>query len=191
MPASLAHFADRPYQSDAHGQIRGEIAAVIPHPLWLRDINIRAGLVALEPDWHAEMVAMARGKDVNNQAPGDGADKIWNRLRFRSSTEIKIAEALDKKGVLFFPLCRARLNGPQGRVIREPDFLICHRGKWGILEVDGAPYHPRQRTTQDHERDRLFKQHGIRTVTHYDSTECYFTPEKVVSEFLAILDKAY
>lgn len=179
------------YQSDVQAQIRGAIAAVIPHPLWLREINIRAGLVTLEPDWHAEMVAMARGKDVNNQAPGDGADKVWNYLRFRSATEVKIAEALERRGVLFLPLCRARLNSPQGRITREPDFLICHEGKWGILEVDGEPYHPPQRTVHDHERDRLFQQHGVRVVSHFDSTDCYFTPEKVVGDFLALLDRAY
>lgn len=179
------------YQNVVHDQIRKAIAAVIPHPLWLRDLNIRAGLVTLEPDWHAEMVAMARGKDVNNQAPGDGAGRVWNRLRFRSATEIKIAEALDKRGVLFFPLCRARLNGPLGRVNREPDFLICQDGKWGILEVDGEPYHPPQRTVHDHERDRLFQQHGVRVASHFDATDCFVTPDKVVSEFLTILNQAY
>jgi hypothetical protein len=183
------HLSD--YRSEIRGKVWGAILAILPPRFWLSTFQIRAGLVELEPDWLAEMVAMARGKDVNNQAPGDGADKVWNRLRFRSATEVKIAEALDRRGVLFFPLCRARLNSPQGRVNREPDFLVCHDGKWGILEVDGEPYHPPQRTVHDHERDRLFQQHRVRVVSHFDSTDCYFTPEKVVGDFLALLDRAY
>lgn len=187
--AAYDHLSD--IRTPIFNQVWNAVAALIPPPLWLQEIKIRAGLVELEPDWHAEMLAMARGKDVNNQAPGDGANKVWNRLRFRSATEVKIAAALDKRGLLFFPLCRARLNGPLGRVNREPDFLICDDGRWGILEVDGEPYHPPQRTTQDHERDRLFQQHGVRVVSHFDSTECFVTPDKVVSDFLAILRQAY
>ena len=147
--------------------------------------------MTIEPDWHAEMVEMARGKTVDNQAADSGAGRMWNRLRFRSATEVKIAEALDRAGVLFFPLCKGRLNDPHGRVNREPDFLVCKDGKWGILEVDGEPYHPPQRTVHDHERDRLFQRHGIRLAQHYDSTDCYVTPDEVVAEFLALLDRAY
>jgi hypothetical protein len=179
------------YKNEIYNQVWAAISAVLPYPLYLRGMNIRAGLVALEPDWHAEMVELASGKCVDNQAADAGACRIWNRLRFRSATEIKIAEALDKAKVLFFPLSRARLNGPTGRVNREPDFLVCKDGKWGILEVDGEPYHPPQRTVHDHERDRLFQQHGIRLVQHYDSTDCYVTPDKVVGEFLALLARAY
>jgi hypothetical protein len=178
-------------RNGVYKKVWSAVSTVLPHSLYLNEINIRAGLVTLEPDWHAEMVELASGKSVDNQAADAGASRIWNRLRFRSATEIKIAEALDKAKVLFFPLSRARLNGPTGRVNREPDFLVCKDGKWGILEVDGEPYHPPQRTVHDHERDRLFQQHGIRLVQHYDSTDCYVTPDKVVAEFLALLARAY
>ena len=83
----------------------------------------------------------------------------WGNLRFRSQSEVRIAKALDAVWVLFLPNCLARLNSNFGRFTKEADFLVCANGKWGILEVDG-PFHPR--AADDHERDRLFQQHGIR-----------------------------
>ncbi len=115
---------------------------------------------------------------------------IWNDLRFRSKSEIKIAEALDRVSVLFYPNCKARLDTPQGRDNKESDFLVFYKGKWGILEVDGEEWHPPSRTVHDHKRDRLFKAHGICIVEHYDATECFEKPNDVVQEFLEILSRA-
>jgi hypothetical protein len=171
-------------------QVHKAIGAVLSVAYWLEPLTIRAELITVEPNWHAELLEMARGTSIHNQAAPAKNPQIWQGLRFRSRTEIKIAEALDQAGVLFFPLGMARLNAPGGRVNREPDFLICKDGKWGILEVDGEPYHPPQRTVHDHERDRLFHNHGVRLIQHYDSTDCYTTPKKVVGEFLRLLEKA-
>ena len=121
---------------------------------------------------------------------GINAPHEWKGFYFRSQTEIKISEALDKAGVLFYPNCKARLNTPKGRDGKETDFLVFYQGKWGILEVDGEPWHPPSRTVHDHERDRLFKGHGIRIVEHYDATRCWNEADKVVQEFLEILSKA-
>src|SRR5260221_503562 len=107
-----------------------------------------------------------------------------------SASSFKIAEALDKANVLFLPNCKARLGIPSSRENREADFLICTDGKWGILEVDGEPFHPPSRTVYDHERDRLFRSHGIRVVEHYDATKCYNEPDTVVQEFLQMLNKS-
>jgi uncharacterized protein YjbI with pentapeptide repeats len=129
---------------------------------------------------------------TNNEITNQGvkAPYEWNNLYFRSKTEIKIAEALDRSGVLYYPNCKARLNTHEGRNGRESDFLVFYIGKWGILEVDGEPWHPPSRTVHDHERDRLFKAHGIRIVEHYDATRCWNQPDKVVQEFLEILSQA-
>jgi hypothetical protein len=121
---------------------------------------------------------------------GVNARHRWNDLRFRSQPEIKIAEALDKAGVLFYPNCKARISTPLGREGKETDFLVFYQGKCGILEVDGEPWHPPSRTVHDHERDRLFKVHGIRVVEHYDATRCSQQPDEVVREFLEILKQA-
>jgi very-short-patch-repair endonuclease len=88
---------------------------------------------------------------------------------------------------MFLPNCMARLNGIGGRVNREPDFLVCDGGRWGILEVDGDEFHPPTRTAQDHERDRLFLSHGVRLVQHFDAVDCFTTPRNVVEDFLHLL----
>lgn len=112
----------------------------------------------------------------------------WEHLRFRSLTETRIAEELDRRKVLFFPNCIARL-GFKERENREPDFLVCYEGKWGILEVDGEDSHPQGRAAKDHERDRLFKLHGILLVEHFDASECWENADGVVKKFLELLRK--
>jgi hypothetical protein len=187
----IAHELLSDATTEIYGQVHKAVKAVLPDDLWLEYISIGAELLDIAPDWHAELLELIRGKSIHNQAAGADNAKTWQGFRFRSVTEIRIAEALDKANVLFFPLPKGRLNGPRGRVNREPDFLVCNNGKWGILEVDGEPYHPPQRTVHDHERDRLFHQHGIRVAQHFDATDCFATPDKVVGDFLRLLEKAY
>ena len=68
--------------------------------------------------------------------------------------------------------------------------MVCHEGKWGVLEVDGEPFHPASRAAQDHERDRVFKAHGIRVVERFDARECFENAKGVVQKFLGILKNA-
>ncbi len=110
----------------------------------------------------------------------------WKGLRFRSQTEIRIAEALERAQVLFLPNCMARL-GFTHRESREADFLVCHKGKWGILEVDSPLSHPPDRKVIGDERARLFKAHGIRLVEHFDAGNCWENPDGVVKRFLSLL----
>ena len=73
-----------------------------------------------------------------------------------------------------------------------PDRVLnvgCHKGKWGILEVDGELFHPVARTAEDHERDRLFLAHGIKLVQHFDAGECFENVEGVVKKFLYLLEQ--
>lgn len=173
------------------------IEAVLPDDLYVSSLSCR--MLPLENygpfnDWRAELFEIMRGTDVNNQAlvfnQTSTPLRTWNNLRFRSASEIRIAEALDKKGVLFLPNCMARLNTPDGRRNREADFLICHNGKWGILEVDGEDFHPETRTVDDHHRDRYFRKHGIPVVEHFDAPDCYNDADSVVETFLGLLEKA-
>ncbi len=128
-------------------------------------------------------------KDLNTVSnQGINAPHNWNNFNFRSKSEIKIAEALDRAEVLFYPNSKARLNKAELRVNKESDFLVFHSGKFGILEVDGRDYH--QTAADDHERDRLFKRHGIRIIERFDATRCWNEPEQVVEEFLEILTQA-
>ena len=170
------------------------VNAVLPTNYYVRYINVRGELVPLSPGWKEELINLARGRTITNQGvPYEGeSPRIWKGLRFRSATEVKIADALDHAGVFFLPNCLGRLNGEDGmRRNREADFLVCHQGHWGIIEIDGEPYHPAARAAEDHKRDRLFRQHGIKTVERFPATECYEAPGLIVQRFLEILDRAY
>jgi very-short-patch-repair endonuclease len=169
------------------------IKAVTPHHIRLIEFIIKAEIIVIDPNWRNELLQIARGRGVHNQLADLEKAKVrtWNNLRFRSQSEVRLAIALDRTGVFFLPNCRGRLNTQDGRENREADFLVCCEGKWGILEVDGEPFHPRSRTVQDHERDRLFKAYGIRVVEHFDASECFENAPKVVEKFLAILKRSY
>ncbi|RUS99836.1 pentapeptide repeat-containing protein [Trichormus variabilis] len=131
--------------------------------------------------------------NINNQGVqfySNSTIHTWQNLRFRSKTEIKIAEALDRAGVLFLPNSLARLNTPNGRANKEADFLICYNGKWGVLEVDG-PHHTAERRVEEQERERIFKRNGIKVVERFDSERCYNNPDEVVQEFFKLIEIGY
>ena len=141
----------------------------------------------VEVDGFYQVQALKTNQLITNQ--GVGAEYEWKYLKFRSKTEIKIAEALDRAGVLFLPNCRARLTTPEGRQNKEADFLICDDGKWGILEVDG-PHHTPERRVEEQERERMFRHYGIMIIERFDSNRCYEKPDAVVEEFLELLKKS-
>ncbi|MFM6580287.1 MAG: pentapeptide repeat-containing protein [Dolichospermum sp.] len=136
---------------------------------------------------------ISQNDNINNQGVqfySDSTIHTWENLRFRSKTEIKIAEALDRTGVLFVPNSLARLTTPKGRENKEADFLICYNGKWGILEVDG-PFHTAERRVEEQERERIFKKNGIKVVERFDAQRCYNNPDEVVQEFFKMIDIGY
>jgi len=109
----------------------------------------------------------------------------WKGLIFRSASEIRIAKTLDHRGIFFIPPARVRLNaGKDSRQSRELDFVICHEGKWGVLEVDG-PFHVRE---ADAERDGWLRAHGIRNIQRFPSQRCFQEPQRVIDEFLHHLE---
>ena len=112
----------------------------------------------------------------------------WKKFNLRSVSEAKIAQALDRAGVLFFPNCVGRLSTLGGRRNLECDFLVCYEGWWAILEVDGEPFHPRDRAAEDHKRDGFFLDQGV-LVHRFDSNECYKSPDEVVRRFLERLNR--
>jgi hypothetical protein len=136
---------------------------------------------------------LEKDNNINNQGVQFYSNSIihtWENLRFRSKTEIKIAEALDRTGVLFVPNSLARLTTPKGRENKEADFLICYNGKWGVLEVDG-PFHTAERRVEEQERERVFKKNGIKVVERFDSERCYNHPDEVVQEFFNMIEIGY
>lgn len=174
--------------------IRAAVRSSLPPGAWIQSWTFLTMLVddALTEDGDkANGVSGGAAGEASNQAAdlSDGI-RVWQNLRFRSESELRVAQALDRAGVLFLPNCKARLGEAGHRENREPDFLVCAEGKWGILEVDGEPFHPPARTVHDHERARLFKAHGIRVVEHFDAAACYRDPDGVVRQFLALLRQA-
>jgi len=157
------------------------------------------------PEWRKELFELLRGGTVSNQGTSTEdfrsggvtnqattAKPVWTYqyLRFRSPYEVELAKAFDQvAGVIYFPCCKGRMSGPNGRENREPDFLVCKDGKWGILEVDGKT-HPAATKANEDERDRIFKRHGIKLVEHYDNGQVASQPEAVVKEFLSLLARS-
>lgn len=168
-------------------QLRNAFNAILPIHTTVRNLKAQVMLRSADEGWRIELLELAKGRLVHNQASTETQPLLYKNLRFRSASEIKIAEALDRAKVFYLPNCRGRLNLGEGRVNREADFLICKDGKWGILEVDGEAFHPASRTTEDHDRDRLFRNHGVRITEHFDAMACFRTPDKIVAAFLALL----
>ncbi|MFB2969155.1 pentapeptide repeat-containing protein [Aerosakkonema sp. BLCC-F183] len=119
-----------------------------------------------------------------NQADSEEQIYYWNDWQFRSHSEVKIAEALDRTNVLFFPNTKARLITGEGRQSQAANFLIFHQGKWGILKVSNPDI------TNDEESDRTFRSHGICIIQNYDTTRCDDEPERVVQEFLELMNQS-
>jgi hypothetical protein len=155
----------------------------------------RVKLIEVEEDWQNIIRSLIATSGDSNQAIV--TEKVfskekkqpytYNEMKFGSQTEIRIAQEFESRGVLFFPLplaVRAE-TGSFYKDHREPDFLVCDDGTWGILEVS---YHP-DRYEKDVEKDAWFKKSGILCVQHYPAERCYENPAQVVDEFLAILAK--
>lgn len=177
------------FDSPDRRAIEDAFRAITPMHLSCAYIHVRAEIIEPDPDWRTQVAEIAQGKAVHNQAPqiNDAPILFWNYLRFRSEPERRIAIAFDQTGVLFFPNCIARLNTDAGRRNREPDFLICDAGKWGILEIDGTAYH--RSAALDHQRDRVFRAYKIRVVERFPATQCHEDAPGVVRHFLQQLEK--
>ena len=180
--------APSPEEAEIVSQIEHAFEAVLLDDISVL-IDVRPELIKINPQWRQELADTLFKTNTHNQGLPFAEGKplhTWKNLRFRSQTEIRVAEALERAQVLFLPNCMARLGFSQ-RQNREADFLVCHKGKWGILEVDSLSSHPPTRTVEDHERDRLFKAHGIRVVEHFDAGECWEDADGVVKRFLYLL----
>ena len=98
---------------------------------------------------------------------------------------MKIAEALDRTNILFFPNTKVRLTSTQGKENKQADFLIFYQGKSGILVIENALSQPDEAKFQ--ECDRIFHSHGISIIQYYDPIKCSEEPDRVVQEFLQLL----
>lgn len=163
----------------------------VPDP----EVEFRVKLLDPEAGWKAvARDLIVNYKDANQALVSEKVFKregrtlyVYNEMKFASQSEIRIAQELENRKVLFFPLALAvrAETGNSYQDHREVDFLVCLDGTWGILEVS---YHP-DRFEKDAEKDSWFKKSGVLCVQHYTAERCYQRPGEVVSEFLDILAK--
>jgi hypothetical protein len=174
----------------AYGRIEDQNGNQVDVP-----VVFRVKLLEVEDDWQNVVRSMIANASDPNQAVvtekvgmRDGRQPLlYNEMKFGSKSEIRIAQELEARKVLFFPLpfaVRAE-TGVFYKDHREPDFLVCHDGTWGVLEV---AYHP-NRYEKDKEKDAWFKASGILCVEHFPAERCYNSPSEVVDEFMGTLAK--
>ncbi|MEB3340433.1 hypothetical protein [Okeania sp.] len=124
-------------------------------------------------------------KSLNNSRFAEDVIQ-WKNIKFRSHSEVKIAEELDRRGLLFLPKSAVRLTTKKGRENQQADFLVFHRKKYAIIQVDGV-YHGPEIRVEEQQKERDFERNGIR-VFRFDSEVCYNNPRKVVDEFLELIE---
>lgn len=90
------------------------LTAVLPDATYVKHFSVRMEHVAIDPGWRQELLEIARGRGVHNQAAQGRALRTWKNLHFRSASEVRIAEAFERAGVMFFPNVSAR-PAPSGR----------------------------------------------------------------------------
>jgi len=110
-------------------------------------------------------------------------EKIFHKgLNFRSKTETRIFDALIKKDLLVFPMPVAVMGNE--RPYREPDFVVCYKGKVGILEIHGDRWHPPETAAKEHERRRKFNKLGVSVYEIFGADRCLDNPDGVIEDFL-------
>jgi len=159
-------------------------------------VEYQVKLLEVEENWQEKVKELIVNAKNSNQ--GVVTEKVfarekksvllYNEMKFGSQAEIRLAQELEARRVLFFPLplaVRQDIN-VFWQDHKEPDFLICNDGVWGILEVS---HHSTERYEKDVEKDAWFKQSGILCIEHRTADQCRRQPSEVVDGFLAILAK--
>jgi uncharacterized protein YjbI with pentapeptide repeats/very-short-patch-repair endonuclease len=159
--------------------------------------DLKEKLSLLETQFEKLVEREVEKRLIANQGIKAKKSLTWKGMRFRSKPEREIAIVLDEMGVMFFPLPSGRVMTEEGMTTREVDFLVCSRGKWGILECDGGLWHAFNSITKgqvpsaalDHKRDNDFNRHGQWFIKRFTDEECKANPHKVVRQFLDMLHK--
>lgn len=154
---------------------------------FVRFIVFDADKAIAPDDWRSYF----NNSTTNNQAIfnfNDSTKISFQGLNFRSKTEIKVYEALLKKGLLVMPLPVVVMG--VNEKYKEPDFVICYKGKIGVLEIHGEPYHPPETAAKEHERRREFTKLGVSVYEIFDSERCWQNPDSVVDDFIQAFTQA-
>ena len=73
-------------------------SAVLPDATYIKHFTVHMEHVAIDPGWRQELLEIARGRGVHNQAAQGHALRTWKNLHFRSASEVHIAEAFERVG---------------------------------------------------------------------------------------------
>jgi hypothetical protein len=159
---------------------------------WKAKLETTTNNTALTLSADSQTKSSGDGESFSNNENNTGSIE-WGGMYFRSRTEVKIAQALYNKQVLFFANTRGQVSCQSspisnsllaGRI--EIDFLVFHQGKCMILEVDGVHHQQASQTVRDYARDRVLLREGIPTA-RFTAEECFNRTEDVIVEFLQML----
>ena len=142
-----------------------------------------------QTDLH-ELIVLTNGKKLVEESTNTKADHLqnksylkntinWNGLDFNYQAEVKIAEALDRANIIFFSNTKIRLTTATGRENKIVNFVILHREKLGIIQISSEPF------PVDLNLDP-----NIKIVRNYDISSCTKQPDKIIAEFLDLLNQA-
>jgi hypothetical protein len=126
------------------------------------------------PDgWRQRVTLDQQGPAVTNQVrlvPIGGAVYQADGLRFRSRAEMNVFDALKRAWTNHgpFSVVPNTLMALPGHTW-EVDFLVGHRGRVGVIEVDG-PHH-KHKWASDRSRDRLLEDAGIAYIDRIDAED--------------------
>jgi hypothetical protein len=87
-------------------QVRRAIEAFLDPTDFVRVFSVHCELTEIDPGWRTEMLEIARGRGVHNQAV-QKAHKTWRNLRFRSERGADRPGARPRRGAVL-----AELHGP-------------------------------------------------------------------------------
>lgn len=186
-PALWKTYDEGPSEPDAvYYALWEALRAVFPKEQQI-DFYVGVTYAQFDTDWRSRLLAEDETRDTHtNQNSYSKKPIIYNGMRFNSPPEVEIAKALERANVTYLPNCLIRTGVESGRRAFFPDFLIAHKGKWGILEVDGRTYH-QGAAVDDYNRMRPLHL-NVAFIDRREATACMNEPDKVVAEFLATLE---
>ncbi|MEE4494717.1 hypothetical protein [Streptomyces sp. BE230] len=179
--------------------IEDAMHAVVPRrtSIYVESIEVCPVVPVPSADWRKQL-RTANGPTPTNQArkvrlePED-QHPIEDDLHFTNKWEYGLYQVLkarqaalpDNETIGIMPLGKMRLLGST----REPDFLITYKGRAGVIEVDGFHHGKPGRASNDHSRDNLMYNAGVRWVGRLDVQDVNTKAEveKFVDDFLARL----
>jgi len=127
--------------------------------------ELRVRPLSPPPNWRElRATGTDKGRGLNQGSPG--AQILQDGLKFGSAEELKVYLALKSKQAKLPPEATIGiLPGCAMKVANRkfwPDFLVTHRGRAGIIEVDGPHHHGR--AAADQSRDRQLEDAGVSLV---------------------------